>query len=61
MAPSGRIRVLNPVGEVKRRAFTAPALPSDLVGKTIGFLDNTKPTSTASLATWARSCASAFA
>ncbi len=43
MAPSGHIRVLNPVGEVKRGAFTAPALPSDLGGKTIGFLDNTKP------------------
>ena len=37
-----RIRVLSPVGEVKRHTLTAPALPSDLGGKTIGFLDNTK-------------------
>ncbi len=36
------LRVLNPVGEVKRRVLAAPALPSDLRGKTVGFLDNTK-------------------
>ncbi|MBI2155217.1 MAG: hypothetical protein HYV92_02580 [Candidatus Rokubacteria bacterium] len=36
------IRVLSPVGEVKRHVLTAPPLPSDLKGKTIGFLDNTK-------------------
>lgn len=38
----GCIRVLSPVGEVRRQVLTAPALPSDLTGKTIGFLDNTK-------------------
>lgn len=37
------IRVLSPVGEVKRQTLTAPAVPSDLRGKTVGFLDNTKP------------------
>ena len=42
MVELARIRVLSPVGEVRRHAFTAPALPSDLRGKTIGFLDNTK-------------------
>ena len=42
MLESNRIRVLSPVGEAKRRVLTAPALPSDLRGKTIGFLDNTK-------------------
>jgi hypothetical protein len=43
MAPHDRIRVLSPVGEVRRHVLTAPALPPDLAGKTIGFLDNTKP------------------
>ena len=43
MSPHDRIRVLSPVGEVRRRVLTAPALPRDLGGKTIGFLDNTKP------------------
>jgi hypothetical protein len=38
----GRIRVLSPVGEARRKVLTAPPLPSDLRGKTIGFLDNTK-------------------
>ncbi len=42
MAHSDRIRVLSPVGEVRRRVLAAPALPSELRGKTIGFLDNTK-------------------
>ena len=42
LAPD-RIRVLSPVGEVRRHVLTAPALPPDLRGKTIGFLDNTKP------------------
>jgi hypothetical protein len=37
------IRVLSPVGEVRRQALAAPALPSDLRGRTVGFLDNTKP------------------
>lgn len=42
MAEPRLISVLSPVGEVKRRALTAPALPADLKGKTVGFLDNTK-------------------
>ncbi|MBI4590552.1 MAG: hypothetical protein HY725_17120 [Candidatus Rokubacteria bacterium] len=42
MTHANRIRVLNPVGEVKPHVLAAPALPSDLRGKTIGFLDNTK-------------------
>lgn len=42
MVEPDRIRVLSPVGEVRRQAFTAPALPSALRGKTVGFLDNTK-------------------
>lgn len=37
------IRVLSPVGEVTQHVLTAPALPLNLKGKTIGFLDNTKP------------------
>ncbi len=43
MAHLDRIRVLSPVGEVRRHVRVAPALPSDLRGKTVGFLDNTKP------------------
>jgi hypothetical protein len=39
----GRIRVLSPVGVDTCEAFTAPALPRDLAGLTVGFLDNTKP------------------
>ena len=42
MPETPRIRVLSPVGEVKRTVLAAPALPSDLRGKTVGFLDNTK-------------------
>lgn len=37
------IRVLSPVGVDRSEAFTAPALPRDLAGLTVGFLDNTKP------------------
>jgi hypothetical protein len=37
-----RIRVLSPVGEVRRDAFAAPPLPADLAGLTVGFIDNTK-------------------
>jgi hypothetical protein len=36
------IRVLSPVGEVKGERLIAPALPADLRGRTIGFIDNTK-------------------
>ena len=39
----GMIRVLSPVGVDASEAFTAPALPRDLTGLTVGFLDNTKP------------------
>ncbi len=42
MSESRSIRVLSPVGEARPSVLTAPALPSDLRGKTIGFLDNTK-------------------
>jgi hypothetical protein len=42
MGDPRRISVLSPVGEVRRNVLAAPALPSDLRGKTIGFLDNTK-------------------
>jgi len=37
-----RIRVLSPIGEVRREAFAAPTLPADLAGLTVGFIDNTK-------------------
>jgi len=37
-----RIRVLSPIGEVRREAFAAPPLPADLAGLTVGFIDNTK-------------------
>jgi len=36
------IRVLSPVGRASRQPLTAPALPADLTGLTVGFLDNTK-------------------
>lgn len=38
-----RIRVLSPVGEVRRAGFTVPSLPTSLEERTVGFLDNTKP------------------
>jgi hypothetical protein len=38
----GRIRVLNPQGVPRTDAFGVPALPDDLRGLTVGFLDNTK-------------------
>ena len=37
-----RIRVLSPVGVVARQSVAVPALPGDLAGRTVGFLDNTK-------------------
>ncbi len=37
------IRVLSPVGEVLRGNVIVPALPADLNGRIVGFLDNTKP------------------
>lgn len=37
-----RIRVLSPVGVVASQARTAPALPRQWSGRTVGFLDNTK-------------------
>ena len=36
------IRVLSPVGVAANEVFTAPALPSNWAGLTVGFLDNTK-------------------
>lgn len=38
----GRIRVLSPIGADPLEALTVPALPLDLSGRTVGFLDNTK-------------------
>jgi 2-phospho-L-lactate transferase/gluconeogenesis factor (CofD/UPF0052 family) len=38
----GTIRVLNPVAESKVSQEAPLPLPTDLAGKTIGFLDNTK-------------------
>jgi len=39
----GTITVLSPVGESRKATRTLPALPADLWGLTVGFLDNTKP------------------
>jgi len=36
------ITVLSPVGALRAGATTIPALPRDLRGLTVGFLDNTK-------------------
>ena len=38
-----RIRVLSPLGVESGERLTVPALPGDLAGRTVGFLDNTKP------------------
>ena len=37
-----RIRVLSPQGVESAERLTVPALPGDLAGRTVGFLDNTK-------------------
>jgi hypothetical protein len=37
-----RIRVLSPLGLAASDVLTVPALPVDLAGRTVGFLDNTK-------------------
>jgi len=37
-----RIRILSPVGVVRREGLIAPPLPDDLAGRTVGFVDNTK-------------------
>jgi hypothetical protein len=37
-----RLRVLNPLGDTARETVTAPALPTTLAGRTVGFIDNTK-------------------
>ncbi len=37
------IRVLSPVGPEAAETLTVPALPGDLAGRAVGFLDNTKP------------------
>ncbi len=36
------IRVLSPVGELRRADIPVPPLPGELRGLTVGFLDNTK-------------------
>ena len=36
------IRVLSHIGEARAESFTAPALPSEWTGRTVGFIDNTK-------------------
>jgi len=36
------ITVLSPVGEMRQGTRAVPALPADLRGLTVGFLDNTK-------------------
>ena len=38
----GRIRVLNPVGEVQARSVAPVPRQPDLAGKIVGFLDNRK-------------------
>jgi hypothetical protein len=38
-----RIRVVSPVGVVLKENVPVPALPRDWRGRTVGFLDNTKP------------------
>jgi hypothetical protein len=38
-----RIRVLSPVGVVLKETVNIPPLPRDWTGRTVGFLDNTKP------------------
>ena len=38
----GVIRVLSPIGVDTGERVSVPALPRDLSGRTIGFLDNTK-------------------
>ncbi len=42
MAPN-TIRVLSPAGEVVKGELVVPTLPASLGGRTVGFLDNTKP------------------
>ena len=37
------IRVLSPVGVESLDRFTVPPLPLDLAGRSVGFVDNTKP------------------
>ena len=39
----GTIQVLSPAGEAPRGRVKVPAFPADLEGRTVGFLDNTKP------------------
>ena len=37
-----RLRVLSPIGDTLRETVTVPRLPTSLVGRTVGFVDNTK-------------------
>jgi hypothetical protein len=39
----GYIRVLSPLGVESSERLSVPPLPVDLRGRTVGFLDNTKP------------------
>jgi hypothetical protein len=36
------VRVLSPIGVVTAAGVAAPALPADLAGRTVGFIDNHK-------------------
>jgi len=38
-----RITVLSPVATLRPGTVSLPALPAELRGRTVGFLDNTKP------------------
>ena len=37
-----RIRVLSPIGTVSAANIAAPPFPTDLTGRTVGFIDNNK-------------------
>jgi len=37
-----RIRVLNPIGEVRQERLAVPPLPEEWAGRVVGFIDNTK-------------------
>jgi hypothetical protein len=37
-----RITVMSPIGEMGDGTVAAPPIPTDLTGRTVGFLDNTK-------------------
>jgi len=37
-----RIRVLNPIGEIRQEGLAVPPLPEEWAGRVVGFIDNTK-------------------